>query len=94
MSKNRFFNIFISIALVIVVALTVREAYATSILTSQAEFVQHTSSKECSSLPSRYSIHTEALKATGTRLTFTENGPTGIDGGLMDLMSNYRTCSR
>jgi hypothetical protein len=24
----------------------------------------------------------------------TEQGSTGVDGGLIDLMSDYRTCSR
>lgn len=93
MFKNRLFNLLITLALVLVVGLTVREAYATSILTSQEESARHTSSPECSSLPSRYSIHTDRVEATGTRLTYSENGPTGIDGGLIDLMSSYRTCS-
>ena len=94
MFRNRLFNLLIAIALVLVVALTVREAFATSILTSQEGAARQTNSLECSTLPSRYSIHTEPLEATGTRLTYTEDGPTGIDGGLINLMSNYRTCSR
>ena len=93
MFRNRLFNLLIAIALVLVVALTVREAFATSVLTSREETAPRTSSLECASLPSRYSIHTETVEATGTRLTFTEDGPTGVDGGLINLMSSYRICS-
>jgi hypothetical protein len=89
MSTNRLFKLMIGIALVIVIVLTVQEAVATTIVTSQTDTVI-----ECASLPSRYSIHAERLKETGTRLTYTEDGPTGIDGGFIYLLSSYRTCSR
>lgn len=88
MQNSRLVNVLIAIVLVIVVALTVREAFATSIATSQKDVAM-----ECDSLPSRYSIHTEYMQETGTRLTYTEDGPTGVDGGLMYLLSAYRTCS-
>ena len=89
MLKNRLFNVVIAIALVMVVALTVREAFATTILRSQPNIAM-----ECASLPSRSSIHTEYVEETGMRVSYTEAGPTGVDGGLKDLMSAYRTCSR
>jgi len=89
MLRNRLFNVLIAIALVTVVALTVREAFATSITTSQTD-----TAIKCDSLPSRHSIHTEYVNGTGMQLTYTEDGPTGIDGGLMYLLSAYRTCSR
>ena len=88
MLRNRLFNILIAIALVIVVALTVREAIAISIITSYVD-----TAVECSSLPSRYSIRTETVSTTGTRLTYTEDGPTGVDGGLIHLLSIDRACS-
>ena len=88
MQKHRLFNVLIALALVVVVALTVREAFATSVTASQKDI-----SVKCQSLPSRYSIQAEAVKTTGTQLTYTEDGPTGIDGGFMDLMSTYRICS-
>jgi hypothetical protein len=94
MFKNRLFNLFIAIALVIVIALTVREATATAAVMSQTSSANVAKTTECSSLPSRYSIHTENVEATGTRLTYTEDGPTGLDGGLMQLLSIYRICSR
>ena len=78
MFKNRLFNLLIAIALVLIVALTVREALATTNITSSAG-----AAMSCDNLPSRYSIHTETVGETGTRLTYTEDGPTGVDGGLM-----------
>jgi len=89
MFKHRLFNILIAVALVMLVVLTAREAFATSSIASQTD-----AAIDCSSLPSRYSIHSENLRDTGTRLIFTEDGPTGVDGGLQELMSAYRTCSR
>jgi hypothetical protein len=88
MLRNYLFNVFIAIALVIVVALTVREAIATSVTTSHGD-----TAAECDSLPSRYSIRTETVSTIGTRLTYTEDGPTGIDGGLIHLLSIDRACS-
>jgi hypothetical protein len=90
MLRNRPFNIFIAIALVVVLTLTVREAFATASLVAKTDLA----TSECASLPSRYSIHTEFRKDTGMRLTYTEDGPTGVDGGLVYLMSAYRACSR
>jgi hypothetical protein len=49
---------------------------------------------ECTDLPSRYSIRSEYLEEAGIWLTFTEDGPTGVDGGLIDLLFMYRNCSR
>ena len=94
MAKNRFFNIFITIALVIVVALTVREAAATAGIISDTGTTKGTGIVKCLSLPSPYSIRTEYVKEANTWIIRTEDGPTGVDGGLIDLMSNYRTCSR
>ena len=87
MQKSHLFNALIGMVLVIVIALTVREAFATSITASGRDVAV-----QCDSLPSRYSIHTESVKTTGTRLTFTEDGPTGQDGGFIYLMSAYQTC--
>ncbi len=88
MSRNQLFNLVIAIALVIVIGFTVREAAATSDVTSKSERVLR-----CNSLPSPYSIHSE-VDESGTRWLYTEDGPTGVDGGLVELLSSYRTCSR
>jgi len=89
MSKNRLFNLTIVIALVIVVVFTVREAAATSMITSEKESVIR-----CHSLPSPYSIHSEYVEKAGIFVVQTEAGPTGVDGGLIHLLSSYQTCSR
>lgn len=81
MLKHRLFNLVVAIALVIVIASTVREAIATTAIT-------------CDSLPSRHSLHTKFLKEADMWVLRTEDGPTGVDGGLLELMSAYRTCSR
>jgi hypothetical protein len=89
MSRNRLFNLIIAIALVIVLVFTVREAAATSIVTSEKEFVVR-----CHSLPSLYSIHSEYVEKAGIVVVQTEAGPTGADGGLIDLLSRYQSCLR
>lgn len=87
---NRVFTIIATIALLAVLGLTVREAAATAHLVSQ------TSSAEsvCFSLPSQYSIHTEYAAERGVWVTYTEGGSTGVDGGLIQLFSDYQDCSR
>jgi hypothetical protein len=92
MLKNRLFNVFIAVALVMIIALTVREAFATTNVISHGDPVQDTAKLECDSLPSLFSIHTERMQETGLQQTYTEAGPTGVDGGLIYLLSAYRTC--
>jgi hypothetical protein len=89
MSMNRLFNLTIGIALVLVVVFTVREAAATSIVTSEKESIM-----KCHSLPSPHSIHSEYVERAGIFVVQTEAGPAGVDGGLIHLLSSYQTCSR
>ena len=89
MLRHRLFNLVIAIALVIVTAFTVREAVATTLIRSQGG-----AAIKCASLPSHYSIRTEYVKEADMWVVHTENGAAGVDGGLIDLLSNYRTCSR
>jgi hypothetical protein len=89
MLRHRLFNLLIAIALVIVTAFTVREAVATTIVRSQGN-----RASVCASLPSHHSIRTEYVKEANMWVMRTENGPTGTDGGLIELLSNFRACSR
>ena len=89
MLKNRLFNVFIAIALVIVVVLTVHEALATTAVATKTGFVI-----TCDSLPARSSVYTQYVKEANMWVVFTEDGPTGVDGGLRELFTAYRTCSR
>lgn len=87
---RRLFNVFVAVALLAVIGLTVREAAATARLVSEFDFTSST----CASLPSRYSIRTEYVPERGVWMTYTEDGPAGVDGGLMQLLSDYQDCSR
>jgi len=93
MLNNRLFNVFIIVALVALIGLTVREASATSAVIDHESSASQ-SSRECARLPARSSIHTVYVKGMGSWLPYTEDGPTGVDGGLIHLLSNYRTCSQ
>ena len=93
MLKKRLFHLLIATAAVIVAAFAVREGTAKGNIMSQGEATLG-ARIECAGLPSRYSLHTEIVKETGTRLPFTEDGPTGLDGALLNLMSSYRTYSK
>jgi hypothetical protein len=92
MLQNRVFNLVIAILLVIVVAFTAREAAATADMISQTNAGNSAKTLECTSLPSRHSIHTRSVGDMS--VLYTEDGPTGIDGGLIELLSSYRACSQ
>jgi len=88
--KNRMFYIVGAIVLIMTIGLTVREVDATT-----AVVTRHGSSEmSCASLPSLYSIRNEVVGQKGVTVLYTEDGPTGVDGGLIDLLSSYRTCSK
>jgi len=93
MKAQHLFNLFILVAVVVIVALTVREVAATSSILAKTEPSNPTQT-ECSSLPARYSIHGEYVEETGTWMTYSEDAPTGVDGGLIHLLSAYRSCSQ
>ena len=88
MSTNRLFKLLIVMSLVIAVVLTVRDAVATTAIRSGAA-----SSITCASLPSRYSLRSEYVKEADMWVLRTDDGPTGVDGGLVELLSGYRSCS-
>jgi hypothetical protein len=94
MSKNRWRTALIVLTLVMATVLIVQAAAAKTDPLSHEDARKGIKSIECASLPSRHSIHIEVIEETGTRLTHTEDGPTGIDGGLIRLLSDYHTCSR
>jgi hypothetical protein len=93
MKTHRLFYLIVAVALLVVVGLTIREAAATTIIITQADATGQ-SSVAYASLPSSYSIRSEYVEALGIWVIYTEDGPTGVDGGLIQLMSDYRTCSR
>jgi hypothetical protein len=94
MLRNRVFNSLIAMALVVIVALTAQEAFATTDVVSQANADHRTSTSACAILPTHLSIQTEYVSEKGMWVTYTAQGPSGVDGGLMALLSSYPTCSR
>jgi hypothetical protein len=90
MFSRNLFNSIVAIALLAVIGFTVREAAATTAVISQANSAETV----CSSLPSLYSIHSEYVQERSAWMTYTEEGPTGVDGGLIYLLSEKRTCTR
>lgn len=93
MNTQRWFNLFIVVALVVALAITVREVAATSTVISRADSVS-SPVLACSSLPARSSIHTEYVEEARMWVIRSENGPTGVDDGLKTLLSAYETCSK
>ena len=93
MLKNRLFNGLVAIALIIAVALTAREAFATAGIVSQANDADAATTAKCAILPPQMSIETVYATGRGMWVTYSEHGPTGVDGGLMELFSTYSICS-
>jgi hypothetical protein len=90
MSTRRLYNLLVVIALVVIVALTVREAATASSVVSRSN--AHHYLTDCESLPSRYVAHTEYVEGVGTSISYSVDGTTGRDDGLIRLLSKYRTC--
>jgi hypothetical protein len=95
MLPNRVFNLLILIALVVLVGLTVREVSATSaVVAANQSHGDPAKAAECASLPALSSIRIVNMEERELWLTYTKDGPTGLDGGLISLLSNYRDCSQ
>jgi len=100
MSVNRLFAVLIAVVLVVLVAITAREAMATSLLVSQAHHIMPKglettlASPICmsngQSISSVRSIYVKELNGWFPR---TSKGYTGVDGGLIELLSGARTCT-
>ena len=90
MFSHRLFNFVVVVALLAAIGFTVREVAATAIVAAP----QGSTVTVCASLPPHDSIHTEYVTERGIWMTYTENGPTGIDGGLIQLLSDRRACSK
>lgn len=92
MLNYRLVSFFIIAAVVVLVGLTISEASATSIVISQPDSAW----TACShlSMTSKSSTRSEYVAEQGVWVTYTEDGPTGRDGGLIHLLSNRRSCSQ
>jgi len=90
MFSNRLFNFVVVITMLVAIGFTVREVAATAIVAAP----QGSAESVCGSLPTHDSVHTEYVTEKGVWVTYTENYPTGIDGGLIQLLSDNRACSK
>ena len=86
------------VVFVFIITLTARTVTVAGVLKQSANvgdqlYRERTEKSECASLPSHYSLHNEYIQGTGRWIPFTEAGPTGVDGGLIQLLSSYRICS-
>jgi len=92
MFKNRLFNVFVVVALVVLAALTIQQALETTRIVSAAGASE---SAPCAiPVVDRSSIHSEYVEEMGIWLPQSDSGPTGVDGGLLYLLSGYRECSQ
>ena len=87
MIKPYWFVLCIAITLAAAITFGVRETFASSIFSLHRD-----AAILCQTLPSRYSIH--IVEQAGLRVISSEEGPTGVDGGLKDLNTAYRICVR
>jgi hypothetical protein len=94
MLKKPLFRLWAAIAIVFAANLSVGKVIARMNILSGSKVTMIARAPDCVSLPSHYSVHSEIIPETGTTLPYTEDGPAGLDGGLIHLLSNYRTCSR
>jgi hypothetical protein len=96
MNKNHFFNIVLAATLALMVALTLQGAIETaSVAMANGGADQVPSALVCDKpAVESSSIRRVYVEQLNTWLTYTNSAPTGVDGGLIDLLSNTRVCSK
>jgi hypothetical protein len=95
MKKNRLFNFVVILALASMAALTISQVAATNRLVSAASNGGAAADEQCSALGvDRSSIHMVYVERVGAWMPYTQNGPTGVDGGLLQLLSERQACSQ
>ncbi len=91
MFKNRLFNVVIGLSLVVIVVLTISQAVETTKIVSAASGPPDTSG--CFSAMDRLSLTSEYVEEAGGWFLRTNKGSTGVEGGLLELLSNSRGCT-
>jgi len=92
MSTKRFFNLLIAIELGSFMVLTVWQSVETTKVVSAANQQNSSSDTACFSGMDRLSLTSVYVEEAGGWFPRTNKGPTGVDGGLLDLLSNYHAC--
>ena len=89
MSTNRWFAILI-VALLVVAVLTLQAGFATAQLVGAAPAVA-VCQRPAINLSS---VHGTVDSTLGMIVARSDAGPTGVDGGLLSLLMEYRTCAK
>lgn len=93
MSINRLFNVLVTVALIAVVMFTLWESIETTkVVSAQSENM--VSDSPCFSGADRLALTAVYTDESRAWVPITQKGPAGVDGGLIELLSNYRTCSK
>jgi hypothetical protein len=96
MKKNQLFNVFLIAALALMIALTAQSAIETTrvaLAAGDSAQVNSSVAAPLCDLPAVETIHSVYVEQMNTWMTYTESGPTGIDGGLIELLSGSQTCT-
>ena len=91
MLKNRLFNVVIGLSLVVIVVLTVSQAVETTKIVSAAS--GSPDAFGCFSAMDRLSLTSVYVEEAGGWFPRTNKGSTGVEGGLLELLSNSRGCT-
>ena len=99
MNKNRLFNLVVVVSLAALAALTISQAVATDQLVSAASDDKVAASSQisgpCTASGEEHAlIHTAYDPKRGVWVTYMGDTPTGVDGGLIELLSNRSSCSK
>jgi len=99
MIKNRLFNVFVVAALALMTALTIQGAIETSWVAMAAGASDQANPPAAAPLcefpvVERSSIRRVYVEQMNTWVTYTDSGPTGVDGGLIHLLSGSQDCSQ
>ena len=99
MKKNSLFNVLVVAALALMVALTIQGALQTAKVAMAAgasDQANLSAGAPLCDFPAieRESIHRVYIEQMNTWVTYTDSGPTGVDGGLIHLLSDTGTCAQ
>ena len=91
-----YFNLVVIVSLAVMAALTISQAVATNRLVSAASDDKSSQTSDLCAAPGeeRASIHTAYDPKRGAWVTYSGDVPTGVDGGLIELLSNRSFCSK
>jgi hypothetical protein len=102
MNKNRFFNLLVIVALAIMAALTINQVAAADRISSAASNGAASLSSQAGHLTSgfcaapeasRSAIQTVYVERSGSWMPTINGVPTGVEGGLGQVLNDRRSCS-